>query len=270
APDFNRRLALIGGTSSCHMAVSSEKRVINGVWGPYYSAMVPGKWLNEGGQSATGALVDHIIFNHGASDMAQKAARAAGVSLYEYLNQILDAISTESDMDELTKSIHVCPYFHGNRSPRADPNLLGMVSGLKLSATVEDLALLYLATVQSIAYGTKHIIESMNLSGYEIDTLVCCGGGTKNRVFMQQHANATGCRLLTPKEPESVLLGAAMLGAVAAGDYENIETAMVTMSEPGKIINLQKSTKNYHKAKYKVFQRLYDDQIAYLSAMSSY
>ena len=270
APDFNRRLALIGGTSSCHMAVSSEKRVINGVWGPYYSAMVPGKWLNEGGQSATGALVDHIIFNHGASDTALKAARAVGVNLYEYLNQILDAISAQSDIDELTKSIHVCPYFHGNRSPRADPNLLGMVSGLKLSATVEDLALLYLATVQSIAYGTKHIIESMNDSGYEIDTLVCCGGGTKNRVFMQQHANATGCRLLTPKEPESVLLGAAMLGAVAAGDYENIEAAMVTMSEPGKIIKSQKSTENYHKAKYKVFQRLYDDQIAYLSAMSSY
>ena len=33
---------------------------------------------------------------------------------------------------------------------------------------------------------------------------------------MQQHANATGCRLLIPEEPESVLLGSAMLGAVAA------------------------------------------------------
>lgn len=28
-----------------------------GVWGPYLSAMVPGLWLNEGGQSATGRLV---------------------------------------------------------------------------------------------------------------------------------------------------------------------------------------------------------------------
>src|SRR5262249_51097914 len=39
APDqaeFNQRLALIGGTSSCHMAVSQEPRFIPGVWGPYF------------------------------------------------------------------------------------------------------------------------------------------------------------------------------------------------------------------------------------------
>ncbi len=269
-PDWNRRLALIGGTSSCHMAVASERRAIPGVWGPYYSAMVPGMWLNEGGQSATGALVDHTIFNHGASEAAQKAADAIGISLYTYLNQTLEAMSVEGSIDVLTQALHVCPYFHGNRSPRADPNLTGMISGLKLTASIEDLALLYLATVQSIAYGTQHIIESMNASGYAIDTLVCCGGGTKNPVFMQQHANATGCRLWIPKEPESVLLGSAMLGAVAAGRYNSIEQAMPAMSKPGIIIEPQKNTKSYHDAKYKVFQRLYDDQIAYQSTMSNY
>ena len=55
-------LALIGGTSSCHMAVAREARFVPGVWGPYYSAMVPGRWLAEGGQSATGALVTSNIF----------------------------------------------------------------------------------------------------------------------------------------------------------------------------------------------------------------
>ena len=267
-PDWNHRLALIGGTSSCHMAVASEQRDIFGVWGPYYSAMVPGMWLNEGGQSATGALVDHIIFNHGASEAAIKAADSKSISLYTYLNQTLEAMSGEGSIDELSKALHVCPYFHGNRSPRADPNLVGMASGLKLSATIEDLAILYLATVQAIAYGTQHIIESMNASGYDIDTLVCCGGGTKNKVFMQQHANATGCRLLIPQEPESVLLGAAMLGAVAAGAVNNIEQAMSAMSKPGIIIEPQKDTVRFHKAKYKVFQRLYDDQIAYQSMMT--
>src|SRR5262249_28995768 len=41
-------LAFIGGTSNCLMAVSREPRFIDGVWGPYYSAMVPGLWLTEG------------------------------------------------------------------------------------------------------------------------------------------------------------------------------------------------------------------------------
>ncbi|KAK3709039.1 hypothetical protein QZH41_014911 [Actinostola sp. cb2023] len=51
------RLVLVCGTSTCHMAISENPIFVQGVWGPYYSAMVPGLWLNEGGQSATGKLV---------------------------------------------------------------------------------------------------------------------------------------------------------------------------------------------------------------------
>uniref|UniRef100_A0A8C3Y0M3 FGGY carbohydrate kinase domain containing n=1 Tax=Catharus ustulatus TaxID=91951 RepID=A0A8C3Y0M3_CATUS len=51
------RVAMICGTSSCHMGVSETPIFVPGVWGPYFSAMVPGLWLNEGGQSATGKLV---------------------------------------------------------------------------------------------------------------------------------------------------------------------------------------------------------------------
>ena len=49
AENFNKRLVLIGGTSSCHMAVSKDPCHVEGIWGPYYSAMIPGMWLNEGG-----------------------------------------------------------------------------------------------------------------------------------------------------------------------------------------------------------------------------
>jgi ribulose kinase len=51
---LEHRLALISGTSSCHMCVSREPLFIEGIWGPYYSAMIPDLWLTEGGQSATG------------------------------------------------------------------------------------------------------------------------------------------------------------------------------------------------------------------------
>ena len=48
---LEERVALIGGTSTCHMAVSRAPKFIRGVWGPYESAMIPGLWLTEGGQS---------------------------------------------------------------------------------------------------------------------------------------------------------------------------------------------------------------------------
>lgn len=49
------------------MTVSTQPVYVSGVWGPYWSAMVPGLWLNEGGQSATGRLLDHIIDSHPAT-----------------------------------------------------------------------------------------------------------------------------------------------------------------------------------------------------------
>lgn len=45
--------------------ISKDPIFVPGVWGPYFSAMVPGFWLNEGGQSVTGKLVSwSVMFLH--------------------------------------------------------------------------------------------------------------------------------------------------------------------------------------------------------------
>ncbi|MDQ8194531.1 FGGY-family carbohydrate kinase [Coraliomargarita sp. SDUM461004] len=265
---LDNRLALIGGTSSCHMVASPEQRPISGVWGPYYSSMIPGLWLNEGGQSATGALIDHIIFNHGATESLIKASKEDGCTPYEVLNHKLQELADGEPLYSLTRNLHVCPYFHGNRSPRANPHLVGMISGLHLSASLDDLARLYLATIQAIAYGTRHIIEAMNAAGYNIDSIVCCGGGTKNPIFLQQHADITQCKIILPEEPEAVILGSAMLGAVAAGHYKDVQEAMAGMSRPGQTMHPHTDAQSYHNSKYRVFHKLYEDQIAYQDIMS--
>jgi FGGY-family pentulose kinase len=277
--DFNTRLALIGGTSSCHMAVSREPRFVAGIWGPYYSAMVPGWWLTEGGQSATGALIDHVLRSHARYAELAADASSRGTSVFTVINEVLTRLGSAPDapggassgwppaLDE-TRHLHVYPDFNGNRSPRADPTLRGMISGLRLSDTVEDLARLYLATIQGLGYGTRHIIETMNASGYAIDTLVGCGGDMKNEVFVRTHADATGCRIVLPREPEAVLLGAAMLGAVAAGAYPTVETAMSAMTSPGRVIDpAGGATAEFHARKYRVYQRMYRDQIEYRDMM---
>jgi FGGY-family pentulose kinase len=264
---LQRRLALIGGTSSCHMAVSPDPRFIQGIWGPYKSAMIPGQWLNEGGQSATGSLIDHVITTHPA--FQPLVAHAAGKTIYEILNARLAVLSRDLPHPAaLTHGLHVMPDFHGNRSPRADSSARGMISGLSLSATADDLAVLYLATLQAIAYGTRHIIETLNLGGYEIDTILACGGGTRNPVFLREHADATGCTIILPREPEAVLLGSAMLGAVAGGLHPDIQAAMAAMSHAGEVIApTPGDVRAYHDAKYAIFRRMYDDQVAYADMM---
>ena len=212
--DFDRRLALIAGTSSCHMAVAKARRFVPGVWGPYWSAMVPGLWLTEGGQSATGALLEHVLDSHARGAELTEVSQREGVSRYALLRQRLDELASEPiGQAELTREVHVLPYFHGNRSPRADASLRGMVSGLRMTRDLDALAVQYLATVQAIAHGTRHIVDAMNDAGFRIDTILATGGDTKNELFLREHANATGCRIVLSREPEAVLLGAAILAA---------------------------------------------------------
>ncbi len=270
SPDsFDDRIALISDASSCHMAVSREPRFVPGIWGPYYSAMLPGLWLNEAGQSATGALIDYVIDSHAHGSDLRSEAEALGQTVYALLNDRLNDLAAKTDFpSELTRDIHVLPYHLGNRSPRADPTLRGMVSGLKLTDSVDQLALLYLATIQAIAHGTRHIIETLNAHGYSIGMLAVTGSDAKNPVFLREHADATGCDILLPETEEAVLLGAAMLGATAAKEYATLPEAMAGMSRVASHVPAGNGrVREYHDNKHRVFFRMYHDQQAYRSLM---
>lgn len=267
------RMVLVCGTSTCHMAVSRYKFFIPGVWGPFWSAMIPKYWLTEGGQSATGALLDHIIESHVASAHLANEAASRSISIFDLLNEILEKMRHELGspfLAALTSDMHVLPDFHGNRSPIADPNSKGIVSGLTLDTSDKQMVLLYLATVQGIAYGTRHIVDHCNAHGHRIDTLLACGGLTKNPLFIQEHADIIGHPIILPRENESVLLGAAILGAVAAKKYNTVQEAMKALNAAGQVVYPSEDprVKKYHDAKYRIFRELYEQQLSHRSIMA--
>ncbi len=248
------------------MAVSDKPRFIKGIWGPYYSAMLENMWLTEGGQSATGALIDYIIFSHSQGNQLAENAKKDNSTVYEYLNKILYNIGGK-DYHKLTKNLHIYPDFHGNRSPYADQTLKGMICGLTLKNDLEYLALIYLATIQAIAHETKNIIDKMNKNGYNIKVIFACGGGTKNPIFLQQHSDITGCKIALSKEKEAVLLGSSILAATAAGKYSSLTEAMENMSRIAEVIEPNKKNRAYHDAKHRVYLKMHDDQLKYLDLM---
>ncbi|NQU07277.1 MAG: FGGY-family carbohydrate kinase [Candidatus Abyssubacteria bacterium] len=271
ARSVERVLALIGGTSSCHMATTSKRVFVKGVWGPYYGAMIPGMWLLEGGQSATGGLIDHVIADSAAAGDLAKVAKAERKTPYEVLNAIVKRIKRrEGNGPEITRDLHVLPYYHGNRSPNADPYARGMVDGLSLDRSLETLAKRYYATVQAVAYGTRHIIEALNAKGLSIDRIHACGGGTKNPLWLQEHADITGCDIVLSREPEAMLLGTAMLAAVAAGAYSSVTEAMAAMGAGGKTVHCDSSTRAYHDAKYGIFRKMYAYQLGHRKMMADF
>ncbi|XP_075037859.1 FGGY carbohydrate kinase domain-containing protein isoform X3 [Mixophyes fleayi] len=225
------RLALICGTSSCHMAI------------------------------------DHVVQSHDGFRELQKKAEASGQHVYTYLNHYLDQLGASRPGGVLAPGLHVWPDFHGNRSPLADVTLKGMVVGLTLSKGLDDLALLYLATIQSIAFGTRHILETMKISGHYICSLFLCGGLSKNPLFVQTHADVTGLPVILSREVESVLVGAAILGACASGDFTSIQEAMQKMAKVGTIVLPNPEHKRFYEKKYQVFLKLYEHQREYQAIM---
>ncbi|CAI0402949.1 unnamed protein product [Linum tenue] len=236
-------------------------------------AMLPEYWLTEGGQSATGALLDYIIENHMASPPLAERAASQKTSIFALLNSILKTMMQERKspfVAALTESTHVLPDFHGNRSPIADPKSKGIMCGLTLDTSEGQLALLYLATIQGVAYGTRHIVEHCNAHGHKINTLLACGGLSKNPLYVQEHADIMGCPVILPRESESVLLGAAILGAVAAKKYPTLMEAMKALNAAGQVVRPSQDpkVKKYHDAKYKIFRELYEQQLSQRSAMA--
>lgn len=223
---IDRHLALIAGTSSCVMALSAEDRPTAGVWGPYFGAVLPGVWLNEGGQSATGALLDHIIRWHGAGGEPNSHAHHAIADRIGDL-RLREGLS-------LADRLHVLPDFHGNRSPLGDPFALGVISGLTLDSDFDSLCRLYWRTCVSIALGVRHILETLNTRGYAIDTLHVTGGHTKNEILMELYADATGCTVVESSAKDATLLGMAMVAATAAGLYPSLDEACSAMQQGGR------------------------------------
>lgn len=269
---FETVIALIGGTSNCHMAASREPKFIEGVWGPYYGAMVPGMWLTEGGQSAAGQLIDHVIEDSSAFADLAYVAEERGTTIYTILNQCVEQQRIDNGLEHaafLTRHLHVLDYHLGNRSPHADPHARGVVDGLPLDISSDFDARLYLATVQSIAYGTREIIETLNQHGYAINRILATGGGTKNALWLQEHADITGLPVVLGREPESVLLGAAILGANASGAFSSVTEAMRVMGRSGTIIEPDAATRAYHDAKYSVYKSLYAMQRQHREVMGA-
>lgn len=263
---LERRLAVIAGTSTCHIALSSQAMFVGGVWGPYFGAVLPGLWALEGGQSAAGALIDHVITRHAeGAALAQEAART-GQRPTDLLNRQLEAMGAETAT--LSHSRHVLPDFHGNRSPLAEPWRQGAVSGLTLETGRDDLALDYLATVQALAYGTRHILEAMSAAGARIECIVMSGGLANNTLYVREHADATGCTVLVPCAAEPVLLGSAMLGAVASKTFADLPAAMADMSGDARtVLPRGGDIARYHSRKYNVLRRMQDDHRAWRSIM---
>ncbi|MET0748853.1 MAG: FGGY-family carbohydrate kinase [Rhizobium sp.] len=258
AEDATTCLAYVFGTSSCTMTTTFEPVFVPGVWGPYYSAMVPGMWLNEGGQSAAGAAIDHLVTMHPASGPTSRTAADDGKSLPLWLaDRALALVGDASDAVRLADQLHVVPEFLGNRAPFADPQARAVVLGLGMETGPDNLVALYVAGICGLGYGLRQIVDTQAGQGVAIRTISVSGGAGLHPLVRQLLADATGIPIEVTSCPEPVLLGSAMLAAVAAGAYPDLTAAMPAMSNIAlRCQPAAGATRLLHDSRYRAFLSL--------------
>jgi D-ribulokinase len=254
-------LAYVFGTSSCTMTTTRSPVFVPGVWGPYFSAMVPDAWLNEGGQSVAGAAIERLLSMHPATRDARQQAEQAGQSLPVMLAAL--AVQSAHTADGLSGAVrlvgglHVVPEFLGNRAPLADPHARAVIAGLGMEDDLDSLVALYIAGICSIGYGLRQIIETQAAAGAPIERVVISGGAGRLDLVRQLLADATGKPVLATQAEEPVLLGAAMLGGVAGGRFDDVRSAMASMSQISKTYEPDRGdVAALHEARFRAFMQL--------------
>ena len=244
--------------------LSADPVFVPGVWGPYRDSIIPNFWMAEGGQSATGELLKHVLETHPTYNQALSMSQSSSSNIYDFLNQHLQ------DMQERTSSPSISYlgrhfFFYGdlfgNRSPIADPTMSGSVVGLSSDKSLDGLALYYYGTMEFIALQTHQIISTMNNSGHKISSIFMSGSQCQNDILMSLVATACDMPVLIPRYVHAAVChGAAMLGAKAAsadanGKTEDLWSIMDRMSKTGKLVRptTNKSVKPLLEVKYKVF-----------------
>jgi len=258
------RLAAVAGTSTCHLAMSDKPVFVNGVWGPYRDVLIPDYWMAEGGQSATGELLKHVLETHPAHQEALSMAETYNMNIYDFLNERLRETCEEThapSISYLGRHFFFYGDLFGNRSPVADPAMRGAVIGLSSDRSVASLALHYYGAMEFIALQTRQIIEAMNSAGHDITSIFMSGSQCQNDVLMKLLARVCGVPVVIPRYVHAAVVhGAAMLGVKAAstdaaGVSEPLWDIMDRMSKPGKIVYPSKieGEKALLDAKYKIF-----------------
>lgn len=160
------KMLMIMGTSTCHMLLGEDVRMVPGMCGVVEDGILPGYVGYEAGQSCVGDHF-HWLIQHFVPEAYLKEAEAEGISIYELLSQKAGSLQIgESGLLALD-------WWNGNRSTLVDADLTGMLLGMTLATKPEEI---YRALVEATAYGTRIIIETFRQSGVPIEELYAAGG----------------------------------------------------------------------------------------------
>lgn len=220
------KMLMIMGTSTCHMLLGTEEKIVPGMCGVVEDGIIPGYPGYEAGQSCVGDHFEWFVENCVPASY-MKEAESRGINIHKLLRE------KASDLRVGESGLIALDWWNGNRSVLVDADLTGAIVGCTLLTKPEEI---YRALIEATAYGTRMIIETFRESGVPITELYAAGGiAEKDELMMQIYSDVTNMEIRISASPQAPALGSAMFGAVAAGKerggYNSIVDAAAVMAK---------------------------------------
>ncbi|GAB4814271.1 hypothetical protein N2152v2_001317 [Parachlorella kessleri] len=229
------QLALLTGSSHLHLGMTDRTFHGHGIWGTYSDAVLPGLNIVEGGQTSTGSVVAWY-------------RRLLGLGGYHELNEEAEAVPAGCE------GVVCLDHFQGNRTPHTDPLSRGAITGLTLK---HGRGHVFRALLESICFGTELIFETMQANGYHPDSVTVAGGATRSPLWLQIHADVSNTPFVLTRVSEAPALGCAILAAVAAGLYPDIQAAARAMVHVDRVVQPDPQRHQEYRRHYLAYKALY-------------
>ncbi len=181
----------------------------------------------ERAAAARGGLLTTIAWDLGAGlrYALEGSAFVTGAAV-QWLRDGLGIIRGADETEALATSlggndgVYLVPAFTGLGAPYWDPYARGLLIGLERGTTRAHVAR---ATLESIAYQTRDLVDAMSAATEPLRVLRADGGGTANAFLMQFQADLLGIPVEVAAVQETTALGAAFLAGLATSVWRSTD-----------------------------------------------
>lgn len=228
---------MVLGTSSCHMLNAEQEQFVPGVAGIVRDGILPGFIGYETGQAAVGDAFDWLRRLCGQRDFSQLASAAK-------------ALPPGAD------GVLCLDWMNGCRTPLMNGALTGAFTGLTLHHSP---AHLYRALLEASAFGVRWIVDLLRDHGVPVKKFVATGGlPHHNPLVVEVYADVLGAPVTVHPSKHGPALGAAILGALAAGAFSTPAAAIRAMAvaKSAKVVKPNRAHRPAYERLYQAYRAL--------------
>ena len=200
---------------------------------------VRGKWHMMGVNLCAGGSLQWF---------AENLCAEIGENVYEVLNREAARANPGSD------GLYFLPYLAGERTPHADPDARGCFVGLTLAHQRAQIAR---SIMEGVTYSMRDSLEIIRSMNVPVKQVRVSGGGSKSKLWRQLQADVFGTKAVTINAEQGPAYGVALLAAVGAGAYANIQQACSATIRETSSTAVDRKTKRVYDARFPVYQNLY-------------